>query len=52
MNSKKLKVFIVSTFFLLSAIELKASDECFEGLSRAVFMLNIALYDFVIESIA
>lgn len=52
MNSKKLKVFIVSTFFLLSTIELKASDECFEGFSRSVFKFNMALDDIVIEPIA
>ena len=52
MNSKKLKVFIISTFFLLSTIELKASDECFDGLSRSVFKFNMALDDIVIEPIA
>ena len=53
MVSKKLKVFIVGSFVaLLLSIELKASDECFEGISRSVFKFNMALDDIVIEPIA
>ena len=53
MTSKKLKVFIVGSFVaLFLSIELKASDECFEKLSRSVFKFNMALDDMVIEPIA
>ena len=53
MISKKLKVFIIGSFvaFFLS-IESRASDECFEKLSRSVFKFNMALDDIVIEPIA
>tara|TARA_B100000941_G_scaffold160086_1_gene113856 strand:- start:2171 stop:2914 length:744 start_codon:yes stop_codon:yes gene_type:complete len=53
MVSKKLKVFVFGSFVaLLLSIELKASDECFEGISRSVFKFNMALDDIVIEPIA
>ncbi len=53
MISKKLKAFIASSFVaLFLSVELKASDECFEGLSRSVFKFNMALDDIIIEPIA
>ena len=53
MISKKLKAFISSSFVaLFLSVELKASDECFEGLSRSVFKFNMALDDIIIEPIA
>ena len=50
----KLKKYIISFFsmaFLMSA-EIQASEECFEGTSRAIFKFNMALDGAIIEPIA
>lgn len=47
---KALSVLVVIT--LISASPLKAADECFEGVSRAIFKFNMALDDIVLEPIA
>ena len=50
----KLKKYIISFFsiaFLMSA-EIQASEECFEGTSRAIFKFNMALDDAIIGPIA
>lgn len=53
MISKKLKVFIVSSFMaLFLTIEAKAADDCFEGLSRSVFKFNMTVDDVIIEPIS
>ncbi len=53
MITKKLKVFIVSSYLaLFLSIELKAADECFEGMSRSVFKFNMVFDDIVLEPIA
>ena len=53
MISKKLKVFILSSFMaLFLSNNVKAADDCFEGLSRSVFKFNMALDDVVLEPIA
>ncbi len=53
MISKKLKVFILSSVMALFLnIEVKAADDCFEGLSRSIFKFNMALDDIVLEPIA
>ena len=53
MNSKNLKVFILSTFiFVLINSKVKATDECFEGVSRSVFKFNMVLDDIILEPIA
>ncbi len=53
MISKKLKVFIISSFIaLILSINVKAADDCFEGLSRSIFKFNMVLDDVVLEPIA
>ncbi len=53
MISKKLKVFILSSFMaLFLSNNVKAADDCFEGLSRSVFKFNMVLDDVVLEPIA
>ena len=50
----KLKRYIIifSSILLLISTEIKASDECFEGTSRAIFKFNMALDNAIIEPIA
>ena len=45
-------IFIFSSILLLTSTEIKASDECFEGTSRAIFKFNMALDNAIIEPIA
>ena len=53
MISEKLKVFIICSFMaLFTSINVKATDDCFEGLSRSVFKFNMVLDDIVLEPIA
>ncbi len=53
MISKKLKVFIISSFIaLILSINVKAADDCFEGLSRSIFKFNMVFDDVVLEPIA
>tara|TARA_X000001036_G_scaffold409784_1_gene421152 strand:- start:1220 stop:1954 length:735 start_codon:yes stop_codon:yes gene_type:complete len=50
----KLKRYIIifSSILLVSSTEIKASEECFEGTSRAVFKFNMALDKAIIKPIA
>ena len=50
----KLKKYIIifSSILLLTSTEIRASDECFEGTSRAIFKFNLALDNAIIEPIA
>ena len=45
-------IFIFSSILLLTSTEIKASDECFEKTSRAIFKFNMALDNAIIEPIA
>ena len=48
-----LKIFItVFVITILFAPQIKSDDECFEGVSRAVFKFNMVLDDIVLEPIA
>lgn len=50
---KKLKFFIILlALTVLFAHQAKPDDECFEGISRAVFKFNMAIDDIVLEPIA
>ena len=50
----KLKKYIIifSSILLLTSTEIRASEECFEGTSRAIFKFNMALDNAIIEPIA
>ena len=50
----KLKRYIIifSSILILTSTEIRASDECFEGTSRAIFKFNMALDNAIIEPIA
>ena len=50
----KLKRYIIifSSILILTSTEIRASDECFEGTSRAIFEFNMALDNAIIEPIA
>ena len=45
-------ILIFSSILLLTSTEIKASEECFEGTSRAIFKFNMALDNAIIEPIA
>ena len=50
---KKIKLFCtLITLILITAQPSKATEECFEGTSRAMFKFNMALDDIVLEPIA
>ena len=51
MNSKKLITLFFSLTFLIST-EVKASSECFEGASRAIFKFNMGFDNAILEPIA
>jgi phospholipid-binding lipoprotein MlaA len=51
MKFDKFKILLFSITVLVS-VEAKASDECFEGASRAIFKFNMAFDDMIIEPIA
>ena len=51
MKLNKIIIVIFSTLFLIST-QLKASDECFEKTSRAVFKFNMAFDDAILEPVA
>ena len=50
----KLKRYIIifSSILILTSTEIRASDECFEGTSRAIFKFNMGLDNAIIEPIA
>ncbi len=50
----KLKRYIIifSSILLVASTEIKASEECFEGTSRAIFKFNMALDNAIIKPIA
>ena len=51
MRSKKVIILLFSTFFLI-APETRASDECFEKTSRAIFKFNMGFDSVILEPIA
>ncbi len=51
MTSKKFITVLISSIIFISS-ELKASDECFEGVSRAIFKFNMGFDNVVIEPLA
>ena len=51
MNTKKITTLIFAALFVLSS-ELKASDECFEKTSRAIFKFNMGFDNAILEPIA
>ena len=53
MYSKKLiRVLCLSLVLNLTMTSAKATEECFEGVSRAVFSFNMAFDDIILEPIA
>ena len=50
----KLKKYIIlfSSILLLASTEIKASDECFEKTSRAIFKFNMGFDNAILEPIA
>ena len=51
MNFKKY-IILFSSIFLLASTEIKASEECFEGTSRAIFKFNMGFDNAILEPIA
>ena len=50
---KNLKVFVTALMLIiLFSHQAKSNDECFEGVSRAVFKFNMVIDDIVLEPIA
>jgi len=45
-------IFLFSSILLLSSTEIKASEECFEGTSRAIFKFNMGFDNAILEPIA
>ena len=54
MNLKKYTKIVLPIILVLSLniSTVKASDECFEGVSRSIFKFNLAFDDYVLEPIA
>ena len=52
MYSKKLITVLCLSVFLCLTTVVKATDECFEGVSRAVFKFNMVFDDVILEPIA
>ena len=52
MYSKKLITVLYLSVFLCLTTVVKATDECFEGVSRAVFKFNMVFDDVILEPIA
>ena len=54
MNLKKYTKIVLPIILVLSLniTNVKASDECFEGVSRSIFKFNLAFDDYVLEPIA
>ena len=54
MMIKRIKNLFTSALIitLISTVGLKASEECFEGVSRSVFKFNMVFDDIVLEPIA
>tara|TARA_B100001248_G_scaffold227656_1_gene186201 strand:- start:908 stop:1648 length:741 start_codon:yes stop_codon:yes gene_type:complete len=46
------KVIIILTLLLISTSGVKATDECFENASRAIFKFNLKFDDYVLEPVA
>ena len=52
-NLKKIRLmFTITLAILLISTNAKATQECFEGTSRAIFKFNMALDDIVLEPLA
>ena len=51
MNLKKNTIILI-LFIFLASNEVKASDECFEAPSRAVFKFNMAFDNAILEPVA
>ena len=51
-SMKKLMLIPMIAFVIVLAPKAKAKEECFEGVSRAVFKFNMALDDIILEPIA
>ena len=45
-------IYILSSILLLASTEIKASEECFEGTSRAIFKFNMGFDNAILEPIA
>ena len=45
-------IFIISVLTILLTQQVKPDDECFEGVSRAIFKFNMAVDDIVLEPLA
>ena len=53
MYSKKfIRVLCLSLILSLPITNVKATEECFEGVSRAMFSFNMAFDDIILEPIA
>ena len=52
MTKKINTLFLILAIFTLISFSAKATEECFEGLSRSVFKFNLAFDDIVLEPIA
>ena len=51
MTGNKFISILISAILLISS-EVKASNECFEGASRAIFKFNMGLDNLIVEPIA
>ena len=52
MRNLKILTLLLSLFLFASSHAKKATEECFEGTSRAIFKFNMALDDIILEPIA
>ena len=52
MNFKKLTLILTITLMIIAPNSSKATEECFEGVSRAMFKFNMAFDDVLLEPVA
>ena len=52
MNFKKLTLILTITLIIIAPNSSKATEECFEGVSRAMFKFNMAFDDVLLEPVA
>ena len=51
-SMKKLMLIPMLALMIVLAPKAKAQEECFEGVSRAIFKFNMALDDIILEPLA
>ena len=49
---KKISLILLHNFIVICSHQAKATEECFEGLSRSIFKFNMAFDNAILEPVA